>query len=348
MGSIPASQYPLVNPRDLPGRPPYEIAIGFHDDWVTMKIGDGPNLSACEMTVGLALGPGITWQKEIWEWHANRGPGFFVSNWVAGAPAAFMNIERDDPKADSSTLLFKKAGALGVMTGMYALDLNTFWPFLGGKMITFTWISDSRGNGGGSGLWGNESVAPPELMFIDGGALSAASVGESSLIKGSGPAVFFAFGGAAIHIPSTTIFDDMGYDWGKVQSVADPDLNHMTELAADGTVFFEANPFKVYFMVGGAKLLTQGNEAVRLVDQVSEGLTNAGMVWSGALGSVPGVPRDGTLLRERSTAPVYVMRTGQKRHISNPAVFDQLCFSWGNVRIVPDGSLAGIPTGGPV
>jgi len=54
--------------------------------------------------------------------------------------------------------------------------------------------------------------------------------------------------------------------------------------------------------------------------------------------------QDGSLLREQSSAPVYVIFGGAKFHVASPDVLRDLYGGWSNVKIVPDGSLASVPT----
>jgi hypothetical protein len=56
------------------------------------------------------------------------------------------------------------------------------------------------------------------------------------------------------------------------------------------------------------------------------------------------VPRDGTLLKEMSSAGVYVVYGGAKFGIPSSQVFDDLGFDWTKVGLVPDGALAQIST----
>ena len=178
--------------------------------------------------------------------------------------------------------------------------------------------------------------------------------------RGTRAPVFFTLGGAAFKIPSVNVFNEMRYDWGNVETLPDSEVMSFSGIPADGTVFFESHlpqDDEEYFIVGGAKLRITpdpGNDLsghvggfyIRALDEAGE--INAGRVWSGALGSIPNTPRDGTLLREQSSAPVYVMMGGKKCHISSPARFDQLCFFWENVRVVPDGSHESCPGFGAV
>ena len=46
MGSIPASEYPFFNPRELAGAGPYAVGLGFYEDYVQMNIEYDASLSA--------------------------------------------------------------------------------------------------------------------------------------------------------------------------------------------------------------------------------------------------------------------------------------------------------------
>lgn len=48
----------------------------------------------------------------------------------------------------------------------------------------------------------------------------------------------------------------------------------------------------------------------------------------------PNLPVNGTLIRAKDTAPVYMIFGYQKLHISSAAVFDSCNLSWANVHVV--------------
>lgn len=64
----------------------------------------------------------------------------------------------------------------------------------------------------------------------------------------------------------------------------------------------------------------------------------------GSMEHVASRPGNGTLLRERSSAPVYLVRGGRAFLVPDPAVFNALGLSWGAVRTIPDGSLGNLAT----
>jgi hypothetical protein len=70
------------------------------------------------------------------------------------------------------------------------------------------------------------------------------------------------------------------------------------------------------------------------------------LLWNGALAALPTVPREGTLLKERSTDPIYVILNGKRFHIRTPDDLAPLGRSAENVITVPDGALQAIPYGG--
>ncbi|PYS08314.1 MAG: hypothetical protein DMG15_27445 [Acidobacteria bacterium] len=53
-------------------------------------------------------------------------------------------------------------------------------------------------------------------------------------------------------------------------------------------------------------------------------------------------PRDGTVVKERSRAEVYVFYRGAKLWIKSPVVLFQAGFTWNDVRTIPDGTMRSI------
>lgn len=70
-------------------------------------------------------------------------------------------------------------------------------------------------------------------------------------------------------------------------------------------------------------------------------------VQDGSLAHVATRPGNGTLLRERTADPVFLVRGGRAFDVSDPAVFDALGLDRAGVRSIPDGSLGGL-TAAPV
>jgi hypothetical protein len=121
---------------------------------------------------------------------------------------------------------------------------------------------------------------------------------------------------------------------GQARSAATPRL-------ADGTAVREENSFLVYKMVGGAKVwFVNANEFYAL----GYTLNKVVVVPRGALAAVPNIPRDGTLVRERSSFAVFLMDHGKRRWVPNRHSFDA-AFTLDQIQFVANGALGGIPRG---
>jgi hypothetical protein len=108
----------------------------------------------------------------------------------------------------------------------------------------------------------------------------------------------------------------------------------------DGSLVRERSSAPVYVVFGGARFWIPDPTWLERYG----GWAAVTEVPDGALANVPAIPREGTVLREWSSAPVYVVQGGQKRWIPNPTILDR----FGGrpaVRVVPDGGLAAIPDG---
>ena len=159
----------------------------------------------------------------------------------------------------------------------------------------------------------------------------------------SRPEVFVIYGGARFHIPSPDEFTALGLSWSSIRTVPDGSLSALANVPRDGTLLRERSRPEVYVVFGGARFhIPSPDEFAAL-----------GLSWSsvriipdGSLSGVPNVPRDGTLLRERSGPEVYIIRGGSAFHITTPQRFAELALSWWDIRVVPNGALAGIPFGG--
>jgi hypothetical protein len=114
----------------------------------------------------------------------------------------------------------------------------------------------------------------------------------------------------------------------------------------DGALVKERGHAAVYVVYGGARF---GIPSVAEFDALGYSWSDVRELPPGALAAsgIGAIPRDGTLVKERSHDAVYVVRGGQKRHITSPQRLVALGFSWGDVRVVPNGALAGIPAGPP-
>jgi hypothetical protein len=109
----------------------------------------------------------------------------------------------------------------------------------------------------------------------------------------------------------------------------------------DGLLAREQSSAPVYVMYGGAKFWIPSPEWLARYGSWSD----VRVVPAGALKAVPTIPRDGTVLREWSSAPVYVMQGGKRCWIPSPQRLFDLGYNWSSVRVVPDGGLSSIPVG---
>ena len=117
-------------------------------------------------------------------------------------------------------------------------------------------------------------------------------------------------------------------------------LQVLDVIRPDGSLVREANGPAVYVIFGGAKFWVPNPTVL----QNYGGWAAVSIVADGTLAALAAIPRDGTVLKELSGAPVYVIRSGQKCWIPNPTVL-QKYGGWSAVRSVPDGGLASIPNG---
>jgi hypothetical protein len=127
----------------------------------------------------------------------------------------------------------------------------------------------------------------------------------------------------------------------------------------DGMLVHEPSDPAIFVLFGGAKFWLPNNDWVErygggrwmgpnppfMPNRVFVPNDKLRVMPAGYLATIPAVPRDGTLLKEWSSAPVYLMKGGQRCWITSPDRFQQLGLNWAQVRVVPDGALATIPPG---
>lgn len=159
------------------------------------------------------------------------------------------------------------------------------------------------------------------------------------------PRIYVIRGGGAFWIPSPAEMEACGFSWKSVVSMKDGSMRHVSTYPANGTLVRERSTAPVYIVFGGKAFhipSPQVFDALKLRwDSVRE-------VPLGSLGGLRQVPRDRTLVRELSAAPVYVVQSGRLRHVTSPEVMSKYGYEWAGVCIVPDGALAGLPVGLPL
>jgi hypothetical protein len=160
-------------------------------------------------------------------------------------------------------------------------------------------------------------------------AAAAAAVGATSLPMG----LVLSVRRTVITPSGIAIFPSVGAFGGIVNSFLG-DLS-------DGTLLKEQNNPAIFVIFGGAKFFIPDPATF---EALGFDWARVRTIPDGALAAVGNLPHDGTVLRELSSAAVFVIIGGQKSWIPDPDVLRRFG-GWAVVRVVPDGSLAGIPTG---
>jgi hypothetical protein len=324
-GTLPADEWPVVDPRRFAGPLPHEYNYVYSEDIIRIRVEEDPSLSGCQMQVGLASE--VNWEKEIVGWHLCNGQVSSVTTKDANKGPNYMLLDKAVCDVGAATIILRKAKFLGFMTSMYLLDLKTIWPYFGGKKVTFTWAQDT-GVGGGSA-----AEASRDPHYYDDGTLLK---GEQS------DPVYVVYGDAVFWIPSPAVFEAMGFDSAKIWVRPEERMALVATLPRDGTLLQEMSSGGVYVVYGGAKF---GIPSAQVFEALGFDWAKVGKVPDGALAQIPDMPRDGTLLREMGNDTVYLISGQKKSPFPSAERFVDLCQYWENVRDVPSGALAAIPQG---
>lgn len=362
-----ASLLPAHNPRLYGKELPLEIGVVLPEDGLRITIEGAANLSSCQMLVGLQAGPNVTWAKRIRAWNsaiaqdvdavetrdANRGPNV-------------MLIEKASGSRGADEIHLEKF-AWSRWMDMYTFDPTELWASWGGLKVTFNWFADGARN--------PVPLPPPapvypQVDYPDGSLLAttpppiiAAALEPTrsrvarwlrlgpadTLVRGPVVVAYLVVGGAKFPIRNS-IEDEyflslVGRTLAGTAIVPQRALDRLPTAPVDFTLlkgFPEDGT--AYITYGRAKFEYQ--RASSLVWPVKVGLPTSrlpNLLPAPALAAIPNVPRDGTLLKEETTATIYLVRGGTLWPISNMTRFDQLCLASTNVRIVPDGTTNTLP-----
>ena len=104
----------------------------------------------------------------------------------------------------------------------------------------------------------------------------------------------------------------------------------------------------VWVIIGGTNYWVPDDiELAALVGRDKVHVVPYGTLSNALPGSTPlsTVPGDGTLVRERSDAAVYVIYGGAKFRVPSAEEFNALGYSWADVTVVPNGALTSAPPG---
>jgi hypothetical protein len=201
-----------------------------------------------------------------------------------------------------------------------------------------------------------------ESLYASGAPKRIPVTISSALITGSGPQVYLASSGLKRWIPNPETFEANGFAWGEIQRVADsvldsmPDGNPLPDVLADGNLIAGAGRPEVYVMESGKKRHITSSNAMgacgysftdvrrisgRRIDRLTAGPSLSRRPCPRLS------PANGSLVTGSDDA-IYVMSSGLKRHIPDPATFEGLGFDRGNVDRVGNTLLAWVPTGNPM
>jgi hypothetical protein len=147
----------------------------------------------------------------------------------------------------------------------------------------------------------------------------------------SDPSVYIVYGGARFGVSS---MEALGLDWANRHVVSDTALSQIPRIPTNGTLLREVSDPAVYVVYGGARF------HVLDMDQLGLKWENIRLVSPSALAQIPFVPVDGTLLKEASSAPVFIVYGGAKFHVLN---MEELGLSWDSIHAVSDGAMGAIP-----
>jgi hypothetical protein len=120
---------------------------------------------------------------------------------------------------------------------------------------------------------------------------------------------------------------------------------HIEEILDDFELLRDWSSPAVYVLFGGARFWIPSPSEF---GQLGYDWSRLRVAPDGTAAHIPVVPRDSTLLRERSSPAVYVVYSGRRYLIPSQAEFFRHGFSWSNIREVPNGSVGAIPVGGQV
>jgi surface antigen len=167
-----------------------------------------------------------------------------------------------------------------------------------------------------------------------GQPLDIKNLPDRTLIQESGtPAVYVMAGGAKFGIPSPAELEALGYNFGQVNVLPAGTLATIPNVARDRTLVQNRGDGGVYVMAGGAKF---GIPSPAELEALGYNFGQVNVLPAGTLQGVPDVPRDGTLLRERTSSAVFIVEGGKRTETT--------AADPGLVQVVPDGSLAQVPT----
>jgi hypothetical protein len=152
---------------------------------------------------------------------------------------------------------------------------------------------------------------------------------DGTLLREENGFIWVIFGGAKFHIPDVPTLERL-YRGVPLDELWSGASDHIPVVPVDGTLLADENS-AVWVIFGGAKFQVPD---LPTLNRLYPGIA-AHRLWNGAPNQFTYIPVDGTLLREESSAQVYIVQGGHK----SPAPAG----SPGTVGIVWTGALVQIP-----
>lgn len=274
------------------------------EEWLTVR---------GEIQAGRPVPVGLVYTgRPLWDQHQVVVYGYedAGSPWVSTLYVYDSNDPHRLGRPSLSTITLNLSGAAVVATTPSDGTVGTLAGFFRSNYTPASpAIPQLQGGFGRFLSWTND---PTTYLTVDGTRLAIADAAELAEL-----------GGVAAQVHTAT------------EDIPDPDWR-----PRDGALFRERSQAQVWLFQGGAPF------AVPNPDQLAQlgGWDAVRVVPDGSVGPLTGLPAHGTLLRELSSASIFVMDGTKRRRITTPAELQQRG-GYPTVRVVPDNSLDAIQEG---
>jgi surface antigen len=240
---------------------------------------------------------------------------------------------------------------------------NELWTDIGYAGEKGTFFADVTGDGRADAIVSNESGVTvrrsdgtrflPNETWTEIGY--GGQGGHGSLAKGSGDAVYLIEGNQRRLIPNPETLGALGFNWSAVQVISDADLNDISlglplPSGQHGTLLRAIGTPGVYIMENGKRRLIPNPETFNAIGLNWNAINDIPSDDLNKFSEVEPLPsrKNGTLLRARGTAGVYLMESGKRRLIPNPETFNAMGLNGNAINDIAGGDLNNIPEGEPL
>lgn len=186
--------------------------------------------------------------------------------------------------------------------------------------------------------WSNVNIISEETLnsYSPGSSLS-------SLIKGSGDAIYLGNNGFKYHIPNPTTFHNFGFSWGGISFPSD---NFISSVPYKGILnnLIKGSGAEIFALDQGVK------RHIRNIDTFNHfrfRWDSISFLSNEFINSIPSSSFISRLIKG-SGERVYLMENGQRRWISSMQVFRNRGYSWSDIGQVSDSLLFSYPEGAPL